>query len=549
VLSLRPTPDDARQRLIEANRQLALALEESRAAAFEAAMDSSAKTEFLANMTHEIRTPTNGIVGMAALLMGTDLSPEQRDYAHTLATCADRLMGIINDVADFTHLEAGRVELQPTSIDPVALAGDVAGELAAKADRRKVEVVLSAAADAPRAILGDAVRLRQILAQLITNAVRYTDRGQIAVEVGGGVPPADGLRLAVTDTGIGMSPERVARLFDSAAQPDGAPSRRQVGVGLGLTIVKRLVDLMAGHIEVSSELGVGSRFTVHLPLPSPAQPPPEERPEFPELGRVLVVDDHDAARAALADVLTAWDIVVDQAADMPGALSLLGRASRSGAGYGLLLVDLRLRDQDGRALIRRLRANARLRPLPVVALVPPGECDRAAELASLGVVGWLPKPVRPGPLEALLHEVCDQRSPRPPANTDLRGLVGLRVLLAEDSLVNQKVATRMLEGLGCTVELARDGREALRRTEDSSFDVVLMDCHMPVMDGFEATLRIREAEANGRHLPIIAVTATTLARDRDRCLAVGMDDFLSKPICYADLSDMLTRWAPRPAAD
>lgn len=528
-----------------AERSLAEALEEARRAAFEAAMASSAKSEFVANMAQEIRTPANGIVGMAELLLSTELDGAQRDYALTLASCADRLLGIVNDLHDFASIETGQVVLQVAPLDPVALAGDVAGELAAKAARRRVEIVLRHTPDAPRAVLADAVRLRQIVSHLLANAVKYTDRGHVIVTVAsGGDLEGDGLALVVEDTGIGMSAERVAQLFDGAGTANIQVGRNGRGPGLGLTIVARLVDMMGGRIEVSSQLGAGSRFCVRLPLPSAAPTNTDTRLSFADFGRVLVVDDHDLARAAVVATLRSCGIEADEAADMPGALSQLGRTSRRGATYGLLLVDLRLGDQDGRQLIRRLRANDRLRDLPVAVLVPAADGKSIAALSALRLAGWLPKPVRQEALEELLLSVQEQRAPRPPADADLPSLAGLRVLLAEDSRVNQKVVTRMLEGLGCTPLLARDGRDALDLLAGAPVDVVLMDCHMPVMDGFEAAGHIREAERPGQHLPIIAVTGSHLARDRDRCLAVGMDDFLPKPMAYAALADMLTRWAP-----
>jgi PAS domain S-box-containing protein len=513
---------------------------EARDAALEA---SRLKSEFVANMSHEVRTPMNGVLGMTSLLRSTSLDPVQRDYADTIASSAEALLTVIDDILNFSKIEAGRLEIEAVDFEVRRLVEEVSALMAPAAHGRETELVVHVDQGVPAAVCGDPHRLRQVLTNLVGNAVKYTERGEVVVSVEPGELDPSHVRIAVQDTGIGISPDQQGRLFEAFQQADASTTRRYGGTGLGLTISRQLVELMGGSLQVQSELGCGSTFFFELPLPA-ATSLPAARPVPSDLAgtRILVVDDNATNRKVLQQLLTSWSLRPTCAADPRGALVELHEAARDGRPYGLVLLDMHMPGKDGLELAAEVRADADLATTPLVMLTSSSEGPERTWAKSAGVDAYLVKPVREVPLYEcqldLLTE-CGRETP----DTGLRApaaAVG-RVLVAEDNVVNQKVAIGMLTSLGYTVDVADDGRQAVDMAARGGYDVVLMDCQMPRLDGFAATQQIR-ASGPAAGVPIIAVTASALETDRERCRAAGMDDFLSKPLHPDTLAATLTRW-------
>ena len=502
------------------------------------------KSEFLANMSHEIRTPMNGVLGTLDLLKTTGMGGKQLCYLDTAQSSAKNLLRIINDILDVSKLESGRLSLEQIEFDLHHQVEETVGLLANEAQRKDLELVCLVAQQVPQRVLGDPTRLHQILTNLLSNAIKFTEQGEVVLRVE--LAAAGQLRFLVRDTGIGMAEAQQAQIFDAFVQADGSTTRKYGGTGLGLTISRQLVALMGGTLTVQqSALGQGSVFSFALPLEAAGTPPLVRRSLARAGQRVLVVDDNVASRQALREYLEAWDIQPTVVENGTTALEVLRSESRAGCSYQLVLLDRQMPILDGLALAHAIRADQALKNLWLVMLGAerPLEGGRVAD-------AWLNKPVRGSELYQVLAEALGiEPAERAMVNalSDERKALALkqkRVLLVEDNLVNQLVCHEMLLQLGATVVLTNNGQEALVALAAHDFDLVLMDCQMPEMDGYEATQEIRrleQAEQRTR-LPIIALTAHAMPGDREKCLDMGMDDYLMKPFQFAEFKALLERW-------
>lgn len=514
------------------------------AVARDEALDASrAKSAFLATMSHEIRTPMNGVIGLNHLLLSTDLDERQRQYAEGVRTSGQALLSVINDVLDFSKIEAGRLELEHLDFDPVELLEGVAEVVAESAHAKQVELLAYWSPELPLALRGDAARIRQVLINLAGNAVKFTEDGEVVVRAHLAERTEDGvvIRFEVSDTGIGIAPGDVPRMFDSFSQADSSITRRFGGSGLGLAICRQLVTAMGGTLGVDSELGTGSTFWFTVPL-EPAQEPvgPLARPEDLTGHRVLVVDDNHTNRTILRDQLQVWGMTVDTVCGAADALVALREAERAGEAYDVALLDLCMPGTDGLELARTVKADAALRAVPLV-LMTSGPDVQRAEASAAGLASALTKPVLMSRLQRTLAEAVGARpgsSAPVPQPASGRG----RVLVVDDSEVNQIVATGILRNLGFDADVATDGAEAVTAVERGAYDAVLMDVRMPGMDGFTATAEIRRAEQDGRRTPVIGLTASAGDDERARCLEAGMDGCLTKPMSRDDLASALAQW-------
>jgi len=540
--------DDARVQAEQQARQLQEQAHQLAAARDLALASARARSQFLANMSHEIRTPLNGIIGTTEILLDSELTSEQREFARILSQCGDHLLHVINDILDLSKIEAGKVEIDRVALDLRALVEEVADVFAVRAQEKGLELITFIPPDLDGSVLGDPPRLRQVLVNLVGNAIKFTERGEIVLEVQrlDAAPSRHTVRLSVRDTGIGIPLERQVAVFESFTQADGSTTRTYGGSGLGLTISKELVRLMDGHIDLDSTPGTGSTFRVDLPLERAPAAAALLRAAPSRLARlhVLVVDDTATNRLILRRSLEAWGCRVTEAASGGTALAQL-ECSATGDAFDLVLLDMRMPDLDGIETARRITADPRFAPVPLILLSSIGGLRGGTRAArQVGFASVVTKPVRQSALlDAMLSALGEQASEperRPgtavAASADARVL---RVLLAEDNRINQLVAQRLLQKLGCQTDVVENGRDAVEAVTRHRYDIILMDIQMPVMDGFEATTRIRDAETAGARLPIVAMTAHAMEGDRDRCLAAGMDGYISKPVNLAALGKVL----------
>lgn len=558
------------------NRRLDQALDEAKESA-------RVKAAFLATVSHELRTPMNGVIGMTSLLMETALTTEQQSYAETIRQCGEALLQLINDVLECSKIEAGKLELECLDFNLRTTVEQVLAQFAERAETKGLELTGLVHASVPTGLKGDPGRLRQILTNLVGNAVKFTDKGEVTLQayLEEDLPDSAVIRFEVTDSGIGINPNIQAKLFRPFVQADSSTTRKYGGTGLGLSISKQLVELMGGRIGVRSTEGQGSTFWCTARLQKQTNSACAILPTGDLTGkRVLIVDDNESNRLILHHLVSGWGMVDELAEDAESALHRIAEAKQRGKPYDLAILDVIMPGKDGLQLARELQnhpAGSGIRLVVMTSMLQRGHAEQARQA---GAMGYLPKPVRHDELRDCLRTVLGLPEGETPTDAQTRPIVPqlvtrhmvaehvrhLRILVVEDNIVNQKLAVRMVEKLGYKLDVVENGKEALTALAKGEYAAILMDCQMPVMDGFETTRHIREHEASVSsrdqidgsasrsntapqstlHIPIIAVTANAMQGDRERCLAAGMDDYLAKPIKLEELRNVLARWIAAP---